>query len=224
MRKFAIPKVMYVLLVLVLGVLSIGYTYAYFSSTYQANAELKLGKIGLVWRDNAVNKVINNGANSIAITAEELDAGGFSKILALTDDQSSTRDSILELENIDATVPIYCRIKIEAKYTPKGEETPIDCGEQWVQLAFKYGAGNPKLISNNGWFYDNGYYYYGTDNGSTKTLSTIGARNGLVIANYIYLSDEVDAEIYGGAISIVLTADAVQTTNMAYQSVWGVTW
>ena len=224
MRKFAIPKVMYVLLILMLGVLSIGYTYAYFSSSHQTSAQLTLGKIGLVWRDNAVNKVINNGANSIAITAEELDAGGFSKILALTEDQSSTRDSILELENINGTVPIYCRIKIEAMYTPKGEEIAVDCGEQWVQLAFKNGAGNPKLISNNGWFYNDGYYYYGTDNGSTKTLRTIGARSGLVIANYIYLSEDVDAEIYGGAISIVLTAEAVQTTNNAYQAVWGVAW
>ena len=224
MRKFAIPKFVYVLLVLMLGVLSIGYTYAYFSSKYQASAAIQMGKIGLVWRDNAVDKLINNGANSISITAEELDAGAFSKILALTDDQSSTRDSVLELENKDATVAIYCRIKIDATYTPKDEEVQVNCGEQWIQLAYKYGASNPKLISNDGWFYDNGYYYYGTDNGASKTLSPIDARSGLVVANYIYLSADVDAEIYGGAMSIVLTAEAVQTTNNAYQSVWDVSW
>ena len=222
MRKFAIPKFIYVLVVFVLGILSIGYTYAYFSSTHQASANLELGKIGLVWRDNAVDKVINNGANSISITAEELDAGEFSKIQAPTQDQSSMRDSILALLNNDATVPIYCRVKIEASYTPRDETEPVECGSQWVQLAYDSGNGNAKLISNNGWFYDDGYYYYG--NGSTKKLQAINAKNGIIVANRIYLSPDVDADVYGGAMSITLIGEAVQTTNNAYQSVWGVSW
>lgn len=222
MRKFAIHKSVYVLVVFVLAVLSIGYTYAYFSSTHQASANLELGKIGLVWRDNAVDKIINNGANSISITAEELDAGEFSKIQAPTQDQSSMRDSVLALMNNNATVPIYCRIKIEATYTPKGETNAIDCGAQWVQLAYDSGNGNAKLITNNGWFYDNGYYYYG--NASTKKLQSINVNNGIIVANRIYLSADVGADIYGGAMSITLTGEAVQTTNNAYQSVWSVTW
>ena len=140
MRKFTIPKYLYILLVVVLGVLSIGYTYAYFSSTYQASANLQLGQIGIVWRDAVVNKVINNGANSISITSEELDAGEYSKIQAPTDDQSSMRDSSLSLLNQNATVGIYCRIKLDATYIPKGESEPIPCGDQWIQLAYDNGV------------------------------------------------------------------------------------
>ena len=224
MRKFAIPKYLYMLLIVVLGVLSIGYTYAYFSSTYQASTNLQLGKIGIVWRDSVANKVINNGANSISIMAEKLDTGEFSKIQAPTEDQSSTRDSSLALLNQNATVPIYCRIKIDATYIPKGESQPIECGEQWIQLAYNDGSTNSKLITNSGWFYDNGYYYYGRDNGVTKTLTALNVNSGTIVANRIYLAPDVDAEIYGGEVSIILTCEAVQTTNNAYQAVWGVSW
>ena len=116
MRKFSIPKSLYVLLILVLGVLSIGYTYAYFSSQHQAVANVQLGKVDIVWRDNS--KLINNGANSILIMAEELKAGEFSKFQTFTDDQSSMRDSLLSVSNLDATASIYCRIKIDATYIP----------------------------------------------------------------------------------------------------------
>lgn len=222
MRKFAIPKSIYVLLIFVLCILSIGYTYAYFSSTHQASANLELGKVGMVWRDYAVDQIINNGANSISITSEELDAGKFSKIQALTADQSSTRDSVLALMNSDATVSIYCRIKIEASYIPKGDTVSIDCEDQWIQLAYDNGDGNPKLITNNGWFYYNGYYYWGDS--ETKALQSINAQNGIIVANRIYLSTDVGADIYGGAVSITLTGEAVQTTNNAYKSVWEVNW
>ena len=222
MRKFSIPKSLYVLLILVLGVLSIGYTYAYFSSQHQAVANVQLGKVDIVWRDNS--KLINNGANSILIMAEELKAGEFSKFQTFTDDQSSMRDSLLSVSNLDATASIYCRIKIDATYIPKNETTPIPCGEQWIQLAYKYAEDNIVLINGNGWFYDNGYYYYGVSSGITKRLTTLSARQGTYIADYLYLDSEVDAAIYGGSVSITLTAEAVQSTNNAYKAVWGVNW
>lgn len=222
MRRFAIPKPIYILLVLVLGVLSIGYTYAYFSSTYQASANLQMGKIDILWYDMESFQEI--AKNSIAITSEELDAGEFSKIQAPTEDQSAMRDSSLGLLNYDASVAIYCRIKIEANYIPKGEVTPIDCGDKWVQLAYQDGTNDPEVIEGNGWFYDNGYYYYGSDNGTTKTLTGIDAGRGRAMATHVYLDPSVDAKIYGSSIAITLIAEAVQTTNKAYQSVWGVTW
>lgn len=222
MRKFAIPKSIYLVLVLLLGILSAGYTYAYFSSTQQAAAILELGKLDLVWRDKSINAIINNGDDSISVSAQELSAGEFSKIQASTQEQNSMRDLILELVNIDATVPIYCRIQINATYIPKGETDSFDCDEQWIQLAYDDGAGIPKLISDKGWFYDEGYYYYG--DGSTKTLNTIEATKEVIVANYLYLSSNVDVDVYGGTISISLIAEAVQTTNNAYQSVWGVDW
>ena len=222
MRKFVTPKAVYVLLILLLGILSVGYTYAYLSSVKQVSGTLELGKIGLVWRDNSINEVINNGANSISVGAQELDAGEFSKIQTLTQGQNSMRDLVLELVNIDATAPIYCRIKIDATYTPKGETDSIECDEQWVQLAYDNGNGTPKLISDNGWFYYEGYYYHGS--ADTKTLEELDAAEGLVVANYIYLSSNIGTDVYGGSISISLIGEAVQATSDAYQDVWGVDW
>lgn len=224
MRKFAIPRYVYVLLVLMLGILSIGYTYAYFSSMHQVEAKLQMGKIGLIWCDNAEFGAAINGTNVISITAEELDAGEYSQILAFTDDQGSTRASVLELENKDGTVAIYCRFKIDATYQPKDGSVSVACEDRWIELAYKSGESSPALLSNEDWFYHEGYYYYGSDNGSTKTLSSIASKSSFIVANYIYLSSEVDADMYGGTISIKLIAEAVQTTNKAYQQVWGVDW
>ena len=114
--------------------------------------------------------------------------------------------------------------EIDAAYTPKDETTPIPCGEQWVQLAYKYGENDIVLIEGDGWFYDNGYYYYGVDYGAYKVLTPTGARQGVVIADYVYLQSDIDASIYGSSMSITLTAEAVQTTNNAYKTVWGVNW
>ena len=224
MRKFAIPKYVYVLLVLMLGVLSIGYTYAYFSSTHMAEAKLQLGYINVVWYDNNVSSVINGENGSIAITAEELDAGKFSKIQTLNEDKSETLNSQLSLLNQNATVSAYCRVKIDAIYTSEGANNSIACGEKCVQLARESSAGTIKVIDENGWFYHDGYYYFGTDDGSTKTLTKISANAGVVIATHIYLDPSVSADVYGASMSITLTVEAVQSTNNAYQSVWEVSW
>ena len=224
MRKFAIPKYIYVLLVLMLGVLSIGYTYAYFSSTYKVESKLKIGQVNVVWCDRGTGNVINGENKTIFVTSEELDVGEFSPIQTPTDEDGVMQEIVLEVCNRDATVSAYVRIKIDAKYTPNGESNSINCGEQWVQLALNNNGVNQKLTENGNWFYDNGYYYYGTNNGTSKTLTELDINSGKTVASHIYLDNNVDADIYGAIMSITLTVEAVQTTNNAYQSVWGVNW
>lgn len=223
MRKYAISKVAYISLILILISLCIGYTYAYFSAYYDRPAELEMGYVNVIWTDGSY--AINNGDNSISIGANNLSSDSYSKILALNDD-NSTEEIDLWIENTDATVPAYCRIKIEASYTPSdaGESKP--CGEQWIQLAYKGENSNPILLTSRGWFYHNGYYYYG--NTSTKALTEFWIEGGIdtiLIADHLYLSPTANADIFGSQVSITLTVEAIQTTNGAVSDPagWGVT-
>ena len=45
----------------------------------------------------------------------------------------------------------------------RGEEIPVECENGWVQLAL-----NDTLITSNGWYYNDGYYYYGSKENLTK--------------------------------------------------------
>ena len=224
MRKFAIPKYMYVLLVLMIGVLSIGYTYAYFSSTYQADANLQLGYINVVWCDADSGEVINGVNNEISITAQELDCGALCDIQIPTEEEGVMQKIALGISNKDATVSAYYRLKIDARYTPEGETESKECGEKWIELAYDTESGGIDFLEGGDWFYDDGYYYCGTDDGTTKTLTAIDAGEDKLIANYICLGFNIDVDVYGSSMSIVLTIESVQTTNNAYRSVWGVDW
>ncbi len=243
MRKYAIPKIAYVLLVLMIACLSIGYTYAYFSSMAMATNDTELGKINIVWRavltdedDNVksgeVNNMFNN-SSSIPVIGN-VKRGGYAEILALDKegDQVAVRLQVSNSGN-NASVSAFCRLKIEASYTPvNGTETQCDPG--WIQLALGDSA-NKTLITEfdeYSWFYDEytGYYYCGemiSGDGIPKVkLFKLTVGQSIPIANYIYLDNSAPSEIMGASINITLKLEGVQTTNEAYKqaSVWGLNW
>ena len=229
MRKYTMPKAAYISLVLLLISLCVGYTYAYFSAFYERPAQLELGYVSVVWYDQ--NYTLINGTNNvISVGAEKLSSDGFSKILALGEG-NETRNLTLRIgnkpEGDKATVASYCRIKIDASYTPSGSDTSKPCGDQWIQLAYKGSGTSIKLLTQNGWFYHDGYYYWG--NGTTKQLSEFWIASGertVNIADYLYLAPTVDADVFGSSISIKLKVEAIQTTNGAVSDPggWGVNW
>ena len=231
MRKYAIPKVAYVMLMLILICLSVGYTYAYFSSTHSASSDVELGQINVKWIDNISGAPITttfdktgtttiNEAKSIAITGE-LKRGDYAEIKANDKDGTLTK-VILEIDNTASTVDVYCRIKLTATYTPQGSSTPVNCNYDWVQLA----SSDKKVLTSSGWFYDNGYYYLGakpknaTDNTTIRLTSIQGVTGGQIVAEYIYLSPDASASLFGSTINITLKVEAVQTANDAYKTVW----
>ena len=226
MRKYSIPKAAYILLVSILVALCIGYTYAYFSSYYENVTEPELGYIEMFWYDEKGFTVNGpNGGNIVAIGAEKLKSDTHSQILAMGAN-NTTRPIELWLGSGAATVPAYCRVKIEATYIPSGQEEAKPCGEQWIQLSYQGDNDEPELITDLDWFYYDGYYYYG--DGSTNTLKEWwdeGFEWQEPVADHIYLSPTVDPDVFGSQISIKLIVEAIQTTNGAISDPagWGVT-
>ena len=137
MRRYAISKINYICLVAILLFLSIGYTYAYFSARADANGNLTLGKINILWKDYSADRYIDSNwfddVQEIVIAPEiELTRGNYETIKATTK-AGSFVNLTLAISNDTATVGAYCRIRIVAKYLPEGETTPIDClpGRIW---------------------------------------------------------------------------------------------
>ena len=131
------------------------------------------------------------------------------------------------MSNVDGTINAYCRIGIVAKYTPKNLTTEITCENGWIQLALKNAkSGVTKLITDNGWFYYNGYYYYGSEtkdgegNVTARTLTELECGTSQEVANNLFLSDSAASNMFGASVSITLTLEGIQTTNDAYQYAW----
>lgn len=162
MRKYAIPKVLYIFLATILLCLSVGYTYAYFSAIHTASSTVSLGKVNVIWRDanmlapiqqvyddSTTDKV--NEAMSIQIMAtppsdldeEELEnyvetpavikRGEYLKIRA-KNYEDNVEDVLLEIYN-GGTISTYCRIKVKATYIPENSTEEKDCGDDWFKLA-----------------------------------------------------------------------------------------
>lgn len=229
MRKYAMPKVAYVLLVSILICLSIGYTYAYFSTHIEATSNVVLGKINVVWSDyesDARIPSLFDDPTSIRIDGE-LKRGEYTTIKARTkdDDENESSNIVLAMSNVGANVGAYCRIKLTATYTPKGSSTPINCDADWIQLVYSSKSSN-KLITETDWFYYEGYYYYGEQLTSksgavvSRTLTELERSSTIAIANSLYLSTDASPAMFGASVNIVLTLEGVQTTNEAYRQVW----
>lgn len=240
MRKYAIPKAVYGILVLILLCLSIGYTYAYFSAVDSASSTTQLGLIDISWRDNNhfssmqflfdKTETDTNEAQSIAIIGE-LERGKYTEIKA--NNKAGTLTNVrLEASNSLGTVGAYCRIKLEASYIPLNSATPIPCST-YIKLALD--TGDEKVLITdlniadhniNGWFYDNGYYYYGTKTTDPETgkttynLTELTAGGGQVVADYLYLDTSASSNMFGSSVSIKLTLEGVQSANNAYESIW----
>lgn len=252
------PKVLYVFIACVLLCLSVGYTYAYFSAVHTASSAVSLGKVNMMWRDGnlfaPIQQIYNNpetdGVNEAmsiqimavppsGLTEEELEdyvdvpadvkRGDYLKIRALNY-EDIVSDVMLEMYN-NGSVETYCRIKIDATYTPQGGSDEIPCGNDWFKLAmwdgddyvfitdFVYDENNP-----NAWVFNetDGYYYFGTESGGTYSLIPLGVRRSKNVADYIHLSNTADASILGASIRINITLEGIQTTNNAYIQEWGI--
>lgn len=232
MRKYTIPRFAYVLLVLLLATLSFGYTYAYFSSYYDTHIGANMGVIGMEWWDSSINAKINNGNSSISVNAQTFTSGEFSQIIAPdVNDATKTRQSTLQIKNVNTdnglpapTVDVFCRISITGTYTPAGSTEVKNCGADWIQPAYKGTSSTAKLLTQTGnWVYDNGYYYLGTAL-NVDSLISVPANQYVIVADHLYLSPDADADIFGASVTITIRVDALQTTNKAYQTLWGVTW
>ncbi|MBO5910256.1 MAG: hypothetical protein J6Q15_01970 [Clostridia bacterium] len=231
MRKYAIPKIAYILLILMLTCVTIGNTYAYFSSHATANSNVTLGKISIEWQDYTSEALIPSlfdDPTAIAISGD-LTRGEYTSIQARTktDAEDETTEVSLAMSNVDGTINAYCRIGIVAKYTPKNLTTEITCENGWIQLALKNAkSGVTKLITDNGWFYYNGYYYYGSEtkdgegNVTARTLTELECGTSQEVANNLFLSDSAASNMFGASVSITLTLEGIQTTNDAYQYAW----
>lgn len=243
MRKYLIPKITYVITLLLITCLSIGYTYAYFSAIDYAESNVTLGKINMVWRDYNSNfaemetlfnnkptegEDIVNEAMSIQVKGS-LKRGNFTEIIA-TDVKGNEAARLLEVANVNNDsngVGAYCRIKIDATYTIDGAAPEI-CEDGWIQLALKTGTSDPKLITSNGWFFYNGYYYYGKQTADTdgnvvsRELKSVASGESRTVANRLYLSSDSPANMLGAKVEIILTLEGVQDSNDAYKSEWGI--
>jgi len=231
MRKYALPKAVYVILIAILLILSIDYTYAYFSASVIATGKIKLNSINVSWRDENSNMaqlptLFDNPATSDVNEAlsiqiiSELKRGGYVQIQA-NDVNGVKRNIKLNISNL-GTTGAYCRVRLNGTYTNKAGEQK-NCEDDWLKLALTSGA-NKKFITNSGWFYDNsaddgvGYYYYGE---SLNSLTELTKNTALTFADYIYLSSDSNVDMFGASLVITLTLDAVQSSNNAYKSVWG---
>ena len=228
MRKYAIPKYIYIGVALMLIILSVGYTYAYFSAIATANADITLGKIDIVWRDANYSASLSSlfeDSNTITISST-LKRGGYVPLKSVIEkgDQKGTEvDLRLQISNVNGTVGAYCRLKITATYQATDQQgnavgEVFTCEDGLVKLAL-----DDTFITDidvNGWVFQDGYYYYGYQDGDELKLNTLAKLQAQLVANQIYLSPDVDATIFGAKAKITLTLEGVQTTHEAYKSVW----
>ncbi len=240
------PKIAYVLVVVLLSCLSLGYTYAYFSAKDSASSNVTLGKISILWKDYAQDAYISSlfdEVQSIVIDPQtSLKRDEYTSIKALLpkekeNDADEFANLSLAISNVNATASAYCRIQIEAKYIINNTSTEVDCADGVIQLALNSAVITKTQVNEvtgeiyqTGWFEDDGYYYYGNavkdedGNITSATLKELTAGETTLIANQLYLAHNAEAQMLGSSVSIVLTLQGVQSTNQAYKSVWEVDW
>jgi len=238
MRKLGFVKIFYVIAISTLLCLSVGSTYAYFSSNTKASAKFTIGNIDITWRNanggSGFTEELFEDVNSINVTGE-LKRDGFTKINVQYKDATYT-DVRLQISNRSGTVPAYCRMQITATYTPKNSTQKYDCSD-WIKLALDL-SGEKVFITDlktkgaNGWVFVEGpndeataenddYYYYASGTADELTFTELLNGQNYLVADHLYLSSESPANILGSKINITLTLEGVQSANEAYKSVWG---
>lgn len=225
MRKYAIPKYIYILISALLLCFSLGYTYAYFSATAVAEGNVGMNRVQINWIYGSANDVddlpIYTGSNTIVlanglklgartpIEVHQYSAG--EKVYDNGDPVTVTLN--LGLQN-SSDVSVYFRIKLTATYEENGEDVDIS---QYVTLE-SYTGGNYVPITSRGWFYHtDGYYYLGT---SASKLTKTAVDDYFMVAGYMYLDPDVGTELYGKEMSISIKAEAIQTEHDAHVSEW----
>ena len=230
MRKYAIPKTFYAILIALILSLSIGYTYAYFSAYKTADGGASIHNVNVNWYNLYSLKDMDAefGENTTIQVASKLKRGACSTIYLGTEGEDNYQPISLALSS-ESQIGVYCRVKLEAIYTSK-TVTDQDCSE-WIKLANNNDDGSYTLLENSGtWIYLNGYYYYGAEDTSTgdKDSNGIGVipipilnEDITPVASLLYLDDEQSsADIYGATVTITLTLESVQAANEAYKTWW----
>lgn len=200
------------IVMLLLLVFSFGYTYAYFSQKASATASLKMYSIQAGWYNSSTFSPIGNG-NSIAIKSN-LKRGAYTQIVNSKDNGAIVL-AVNYAEDVGG-LSAYCRIKLEASYTNSLNQVK-DCS-QYVVLAKKSGSSYTQLTNSSTWKYDNGYYYYKNSSG----LIALSGGDTIDVADYIFLSGNINADVFGAPVSITLTVEMAQVDNDGYKSVWGI--
>ena len=220
MRKYSLSYAVCALMAILL-MFSLGYTYAYFSATKAVTGNVSLHNVGVQWENgdfelDAPIATLFDDPTQIVVKST-LSRGTHCPITAETKTEGDI-DVILAMRNTGST-PINCRIKINATYVTKNGETKT-CGDQWIKLALsdEYDPSSITFITDNGWVYHNGYYYYGS---STSSLTDVNAGRSVPVADRLYLDPTSNADMYGASVSISIVIEAVQAEHDAYKSEWG---
>lgn len=205
MRRYKIPVIMYVLLVVVLLGLGVGQTYAYFSAKAEAEGKLGLNTVTVQWY-NTANGLAEISSGSTITVSGELKRGQYTAI------QDASAKNITLTIRSGANIEVYCRVKLTATYTSNNQLK--DCS-QYIVLAHN----GTKLtdVANTNWEYEDGYYYY-KDTALKSIPPTTG--NTATLANQFYLSPDSSLDIYGKDITITLTAQLVQASHNANEYEW----
>ncbi len=222
MRKYVLPKYLYIILIVIVCALSVGYTFAYFSATTIASGSLGVDKVYVSWLDsNGANiSMLSNKVDSIASIAlvNPLKMGNWTQIQCQTTSGEEEVHLTIGLMNNDGTwgdVNAYYRMKIKATYTIDGNTNDLS---SYIKLGYKDNGAADSVpvteITGRGWKLDadDGYYYRKDAGGNMLTLTPGGST---AVANYIYLDDEVGVDLFGATVSISIIAEAIQATNGA---------
>lgn len=224
MRKYAIPRPVYFMIILMLILLSFGSTYAYFSSKVIATADMSMHNVNVAWADMSSESTFSrdglisaNFSNINDIVLVNKLKRGESVQIQCVDNKNATVDVFLSVATDEASTPVYCRIKIQATYNNGTED--VDFSEH-IQPKYKFpnSTGTLENVSIHDWVYENGYYYYK----QSGNLKSINGNQTIRFANYIYLSEECSADLLGREVSLSFTVEAVQASASAVSSVWGI--
>ena len=224
MRKYAIPKLLYLVAVVMLVSLSFGVTYAYFSATVTVTGTAKMNQLVCYWIDSPtftqVSGIVSDTSEIQLVNT--LQIGEHTRIKVQVD-STTQREISLGIGRQGNDVEAYCRIKLVALYSVDDWVTSKDCSSS-ISLTNSYvdsssGEDVTKYndINGHGWTRDGNYYYYGT-----KASPTPFATNAikLDVAEYIHLASNATPELYGASVKITLSLDIVQSAHDAHTFVW----
>lgn len=239
MRKYHAPKLAYIFISAILLCFSFGYTYAYFSANAVVEATSKTNRASVAWYhikpDNSDTDVdglkIYSSNNTVTLT-NSLRHGQYSAIQAqVYKTVTSQGQTTIEPETGSGGTPvsqnvklavkntgdvsIYCRVKLSASYKDANDNT-IDISEH-LRLVVYLNSEYVYSEDTDYWAYSNGYYYLGE---SSSSLTKITKNNYVVLADYVYLSPNASADLYGKSISVTITVDAVQSDHITSQDMW----
>lgn len=227
MRKYAIPRPLYFAIILTLILLSFGTTYAYFSSQTVAIADMSMHKVNVAWMDmksdvNGNDGFVESQFGSLTLNlTNKLQRGQPTHIQCVKSGESKPSEIFLGVNTSGSTTTVYCRIKLVATYINDAGAT-VDFSDD-ITPKHKYYSTGEEIRDVTAWKKDGGYYYY-RSSPTAKALMTIDRNSTIRFANYLYLSEDCDADLLGRAATVSITVEAVQSSKEATKALWGYTW